>query len=200
MSMLSEVSHLIGQRAGDLEKAQEIFISEIRAFTTGILGGIRRLRSEPWTTPRVRIDIPRDIETESKSSGYLRNQFASARCNLRFKRGTNYQVVGEIRFGIEFDETSDSFSWQISLVPAARFRRIDDTVWAHWRATIGSNAPSSAAHHDKTNTVRFALRPVNQDLTPEIAFNDSKLVLEFMLTADVPLADAVGLDLPDEEA
>jgi hypothetical protein len=36
-------------------------------------------------------------------------------------------------------------------------------------------------------------------LTPEIAFNDSKMVLEFMLTADVPLADAVGLDLPDEE-
>ena len=200
MSTLSDVSLLIGQRAGDLEKAREIFTAETRAFVTGILGGVRRLRSEPWSTPRVRIDIPREIETEAKSTGYLSSQFAVARCQLRFKKGTNYQAVGEIRFGMEYDEPLDSFTWQITLVPAARYQRMDDTVWAHWRAAVGSSLPPGSAHHDKTNTVRFALRPVNPDLTAETAFNDAKQVLEFMLTADVPLADAVGLDLPDEDA
>jgi hypothetical protein len=113
MSTLSEVTLLIGQRAGDLEKAREIFTAETRSFVTGILAGIRRLRSEPWTTPRVRIDLPREIETEAKATGYLSSQFAISRCNLRFKKGTNYQIVGEIRFGSEYDEPSDAFIWQI---------------------------------------------------------------------------------------
>jgi hypothetical protein len=200
MSGLSEVSLLIGQRAGDLEKAREIFTSESRAFVTGILGGVRRLRSEPWMTPRVRIDIPREIETEAKASGYLSSQFAVARCQLRFKKGTNYQAIGEVRFGIEYDDPSDAFTWQITLVPAARYQRIDDHVWAHWRSVIGSTLPPSSSHHSKTNTVRFVLRPVGVELNAEVAFNDTKQVLEFMLSADTPLAEAVGLDLSDDES
>jgi len=39
----------------------------------------------------------------------------------------------------------------------------------------------------------------NQGLPPDLAFNDTKQVLEFMLTADAPIADAVGLDLPDDD-
>jgi len=42
-------------------------------------------------TPRVRIDMPKDIDTETRSNGNLSGQFAVARCDLRFKRGTNYQ-------------------------------------------------------------------------------------------------------------
>jgi hypothetical protein len=199
MSTLSEVSILIAQRAGDLEKAREIFTAEIRAFVTGILRGIRGLRSEPWTTRRVRIDIPKEIETESKAPCELSSQCSFARCLLRFKKGTNYGVVGEIRFGIEYDEPTDAFTWQITLVPAARYHRIDDGVWAYWRTTIGAKLPPSSAHHEKTNTVRFVLRPVDKDLTAEIAFNDAKEVLDFILTTDAPLADAIGLDLPDDD-
>jgi hypothetical protein len=199
MSTLSEVTLLIGQRAGDLEKAREIFTAETRSFVTGILAGIRRLRSEPWTTPRVRIDLPREIDTETKATGYLSSQFAVSRCNLRFKKGTNYQVVGEIRFGIEYDEPSDAFTWQITLVPSAKYQRIDDKVWVQWRSSVGTALPPESAHHDKTNTVRFVLRPVDKALTPDLAFNDTKQVLEFMLTADAPVADAVGLDLPEDD-
>ena len=65
MGGLSDVSMLFGQRAGDLEKAREIFTAEARAFVSGILAGVQRARSDPWTAPRVRIDLPRDIETES---------------------------------------------------------------------------------------------------------------------------------------
>jgi hypothetical protein len=50
MSGLSEVSVLIAQRARDIEKAREIFTAEIRAFVNGILAGVRRIRSDPWTT------------------------------------------------------------------------------------------------------------------------------------------------------
>ena len=175
MSALSEVSLLIAQRAGDLEKAREIFTAERRAFLTGILAGVRRIRSEPWTTPRVRIDIPREIETETKSSGYLSSQFAVAICALRFKKGINYQAIGEVRFGIEYDDPSDAITWQITLVPAARYLRIDDHVWTQWRTTVGSNLPPSSGHHDKSNTVRFVLRQVASDFSAEIAFNDVNL-------------------------
>ena len=105
-------------------------------------------------TPRVRLDIPKDIDTE-RSNGNLSGQFAIARCDLRFKRGTNYQVIGEIRFGIEYDDPTDSFTWQITLVPSAKYHRIDDHVWNQWRSAVGTNLPPESAHRDKTNTIRF---------------------------------------------
>ena len=85
MSVLSDVTLLIGQRAADLEKAREVFTAEIRAFVSGILGGVRRVRSEPWTSSRVRIDMPREIETEARATGFFNAQFAIGRANLRFK-------------------------------------------------------------------------------------------------------------------
>ena len=200
MSTLSDVSILIGQRAADLEKAREIFTAEIRAFVSGILGGIRRARSDPWTTARVKVEIPREIETEAKSSGYFNSQFAIARANLRFKKGTNFQVISDVRFGIEFDETADGFAWQITLVPAARYQRIDDLLWPQWRTALGTNVPPGSIHQDRANTVRFVSRPIDSSLTAEIAFNDVKAVLEFLLTAEPKLAEAVGLDsLPGDE-
>ena len=201
MSALSEVSILIGQRAGDLEKAREIFTAETRAFVSGILAGIRRARSDPWTTSRVRIDIPREIETEAKATGYVSSQFAIARNDLRFKKETKYLVVAEVRFGIEFDETSSAFAWQVTLVPAARYQRIDDLLWHQWRSTQGDALPPGSIHQGRANTIRFVSRPVGPDLTAEIAFNDVKTVLEFVISAGDPLGEAVGLDLsPSDDA
>jgi len=193
MSGLSEVSVLIGQRAGDLEKAREIFTAETRAFVTGILAGVRRVRSDPWTTPRVRIDVPREIETEAKATGSMSSQFAIARANLRFKKGTNFMIVAEVRFGIEFDEPTDAFTWQVTLVPAARYQRIDDLVWQRWR-TSNTDALPPGSVPDKSNTVRFVSRPMDAELTAESAFNDVKCVLEFVLGVDSALAEAIGLD------
>lgn len=192
MSGLSEVSILFGERAGDLEKAREIFTAEIRSFVSGILAGIQRARSEPWVSPRVRVDIPREIETESKT-GYLSSQYASARAQVRFKKGVNFTVVAEVRFGIEFDQSIDAFVWQVALVPAARYQRVDDVLWRLWRAA-DSEAPPGAVHQDKANTVRFLQRRIGKDLTAEVSFNDVKRVLEFIVSADAALAEAVGLD------
>ena len=192
MSGLSEVSVLFGERAGDLEKAREIFTAEIRSFVSGILAGIQRARAEPWVSPRVRIDIPREIETESKT-GYLSSQYASARANVRFKKGVNFTVIAEVRFGIEFDQTLDAFVWQVALVPAARYQRVDDVLWRQWRAT-GGELPPGSTHQDKANTVRFMQRKIDGDLTAEASFNDVKRVLEFIVSADGSLAEAVGLD------
>jgi hypothetical protein len=200
MSIISEVSMLIGQRASDMEKAREVFTAETRAFVTGILGGVRRVRSEPWTSARVRVDIPREIETETKSGGYLSSQYAIARASLRFKKGTLFTVVAEVRFGVEFDEDSDAFAWQVSLVPAARYQRIDDLAWAQWRSQRSVALPGSV-HHDKANTLRFVSRPITADLTPETAFSDVKSVLEFLIASDTALAEAVGLDAaPSDDA
>lgn len=202
MSTLSEVSVLIGQRASDLEKAREIFVAEIRAFVSGILAGVRRARSDPWTTPRVKVDIPREIETEAKSGGYLNGHFAVARANLRFKKGTNFQVVADVRFGIEFDESADVFAWQLTLIPAARYQRIDDLLWSLWRGAAAAASSAGAVHQANANTIRFVSRPIDSSLTAETAFNDVKGILEFLLTADSKLAEAVGLDsaLGDEVA
>lgn len=192
MSALSEVSILIGQRARDIEKAREIFTAEIRAFVGGILAGVRRIRSDPWTTSRVRLDLPRDIDTEAKAASDFSSQYAIARVALRFKKGTNFRQIADIRFGIEFDEGADLFAWQLTLVPAASCNRVDDVVWHQWRTHQPSYAGSR--HQDKANTVRFASRPLGADVTAEVAFNDVKTVLEFLLTAESQLAEAVGLD------
>jgi len=149
----------------------------------------------------VRLDIPREIENEAKTSGDLRSHYALARVNLRFKKGVTFQLVGEIKFGIEFDEIADAFTWQVTLVPAARYQRIDDLVWAYWREKVNANLPPGSAHHDKTNIVRFVSRPLNSDLTSEAAFTDVKNVLEFIMSAETPLGNAVGFDFaPGEEA
>lgn len=192
MSALSEVSILIGQRARDIEKAREIFTAEIRAFVGGILAGVRRIRSDPWTTSRVRLDLPRDIDTEAKAASDFSSQYAVARVTLRFKKGTNFRQIADLRFGIEFDESADLFAWQLTLVPAASYNRVDDVVWHQWRAQQPSYV--GARHQDKANTVRFVSRPLAVDVTAETAFNDVKTVLEFLLTAEAQLAEAVGMD------
>jgi hypothetical protein len=200
MSVLSEVTLLIGQRAADLEKSREVFTAEMRAFASGILGGLRRVRSEPWTTARVRVDMPREIETEGRSTGFFTAQFAIGRVNLRFKKGTLFTVVAELKFGIEFDESLDTFAWHVTLVPAARYQRIDDLVWAQWRGDPNFSAFPKSAHKDKANIVQFVSRPLAEDLKPEVAFNDVKTVLEFLMTSDAPLAEAVGVDpLPGDD-
>src|SRR4029079_15697065 len=123
MSVLSEVSVLIGQRARDIEKAREIFTAEIRAFVAGILGGVRRIRSDPWTTARVRNVLAREIESETKTASDFSSQYALARTELRFKKGTKFVQIADLRFGIEFDESSAVFAWQVMLVPASRYNR-----------------------------------------------------------------------------
>lgn len=193
MSGLSEVSVLIGQRARDIEKAREIFTAETRAFVGGILAGVRRVRSDPWTTARLRLDLPRDIETEAKAPNEFSSQFSVARVTLRFKKGTNFRQVADVRFGIEFDEEAEVFSWQMTLVPAASYNRVDDVVWHQWRAEP-AGIPPGAKHQDKANTVRFLSRPLSSELTAETAFNDVKAVLEFLMTVESQLGEAVGYD------
>jgi hypothetical protein len=191
MSGLSEVSKLFAQRVGDLEKAREIFTAESRNHVSSILTAIQRARSEPWTLGRVRIEFPREIETELKT-GYLSSQYATARGTLRFRRDTKFIAVADIRFGIEFDQTTDAFVWQVSLVPVARFQRLDDVIWRQMR--VASLELPNAQHQERANTVKFVQRGLTADFGSDTAFNDVKAILEFLLTADTALADAVGSD------
>jgi len=200
MSGLSEVSILIGQSAASLEMAREVFTTETRRFVEGILEAVRRARAEPWTTARVRVDLPREIETESKTAAYISNQFAFARADLRFKKGTKFVVVAEVPFGIAFDEKLQAFSWQVRLVPAGRYLQLDDRVWRHWKTTLSAVSLPGCEHEDSTNTVLFTSRPLTNELTSEMAFGDLKGILEFLLASDAVLAEAVGVDLgPGED-
>jgi hypothetical protein len=198
MSALSEVSLLIGQRAGDLEKAWDVFTAETRGYVTGILGAIQRARAEPWETGRIRVDLPREIDTEPKSTPYLSGRYAIARTSLRFKRGVKFMVVADVKFGIEYDDTSNVFFWQIVLTPASKYNRMDDYIWQLWRSAPREGMVESV-HQDKTNTVRFVRRPLDMQLTPEAAFRDVKTTLEFLLQADGAIGEAVGLEPPLEE-
>jgi hypothetical protein len=191
MSTLSEVSILIGRRARDIEKARDVFTTDIRAFVRSILAAVRRIRSEPWTTARVRVDLPRDIENETRLGSELSTQYAFARAELRFKKGTRYVQIAELRFGIEFDESAQAFAWQVTLVPNSRYNRIDDIVWHGWR-TQPTQLPG-ARHMEKANTVLLAARPLGAEVVDN-AFNDVKSALEFLLTIESPLGDAVGFD------
>ena len=197
MSALSEVTLLIGQRAGDLEKARDIFTSDTRNYVTSILSALQRARSEPWVQARVRIDLPREIDYEAKSGGPLSSQYAVGGCDLRFKRGMKFTVVARINFGVEFDDPLGAFAWQVTLIPEARFHRIDDGLWNLCRAAAGQMPLPGAAHQPKSNTVRFVQRSLDKDVTAELAFADVKQVLDAVLSADAVLADAVGL-APEE--
>lgn len=199
MSALSEITLLIGARAGDLEKGREIFTAETRAFVSSILTGIRRVRSEPWTQGRVRVDLPREIDTESKVAGYLSGQFVFGRCSLKFKKGVVFREIAEARFGVEYDETLGSFIWQAMLIPAARYQRIDDLVWNHCRTMVNLASLPGGQHLARSNSIRFVQRPLNEQLTVEVAFNDAKQVLEALLSTDTALAEAVGLDALDDQ-
>jgi hypothetical protein len=200
MSALSEMSILFGSRAGEIERAREIFTEEMRSFSAGVLANIRRARSDPWVAPRVRIDLQKEIENEGRT-GYLSSQFAVARAQLRLKKGGNYSVVvADIRFGIEYCETDGAFAWQITVVPGSKFQQIDNALWRQWK-TAGLNMPG-AIHQDRANTVRFVLRPLGGEgaVTHEVAFNDVKSIFEFILAADGILCEAAGLDRNPEDS
>jgi hypothetical protein len=194
MSGLSEVSILVGQRAAEMEKARDIFAAEMRDFVKSVLGGLRRVRSEPWATSMTRVDLPKDID-EPKSSDLL-EQFALARINLRFRKGTIFIVIATLNVGIEFDERTDAFVWSLTLVPHERYQRVDDHLWHAWQKSYSAEAALPGSEHRmKENMVRFVARTLNRELTLEVAFNDVKTVLEFLLSADVALAEAVGRDV-----
>jgi hypothetical protein len=148
------------------------------------------------------LDLPREIECEQRTAGYLSGQYAYARTGVRFKRGTNFVVVADLRFGIEHDDASAGFAWQVTLVPGSRYQRMDDLLWQLWRGSPRPGAPPGVEHIGRSNTIRFAFRSLDSALTPELAFSDVKTVLEFLMIADVALAEAVGLDTTqaDEEA
>lgn len=199
MSGMSEVSMLLGQRAGDLEKARDIFAAEIKSFVENVLGGIRRARSEPWVNGRVRVDLPRDIEAESRA-GYLSSLSALARCELRFRREARYVQIAEVRFGIEFDDAADAFVWQVELVPVGRYPRVDDFVWRAWRGADEVKEVPGSARQGRANTVRFVARSLDASLASQVAFDDVKKILEFLLATGGPLGEAVGLDIEPVEA
>jgi hypothetical protein len=150
---------------------------------------------EPWAEGRVRIDFPREGEAEGTSAVSLESQFA--RCQLRFRKETTFRQVADVRFGIEFEQSSDGFLWQLVLVPVARYPRLDDLLWNHWRFAAGGSLPPGSAHQVKANTILFAQRPVTPELTGDVAFNDVKLVLERLLSAGTAIAEAVGFE-PEE--
>lgn len=195
---ISEVGLLIGQRAGDIEKAREIFTAESRSFVNAVLAGVRRIRSEPWMSPRLRVDVPREIETESKT-GYLTSQYARGRVVVRFKKGTNFAAVADVIFGIDYSDEISAFTWQVQLVPGSRYQRIDDLVWNAWRVLPEDSRLPGGLHQDRANTVRFGQRPLSAALSPEVAFSDLKTVLDFIVGADAAFAEACGVEAVGEE-
>lgn len=195
---VSEVTVLVAQRAGEIEKAREIFTGEVRGFVNAVLAGVRRLRSEPWVSARMRIDLPKETENEAKAS-YLSSQYSRARAQVRFKKGSNFTAVAEAVFGIEYSEELGAFVWQIMLVPAARYHRIDDHTWAAWMNLPDSSRLPQALHQSRANTVRFVQRPLATELSPELAYQDLKVVLDFLISAESAFAEACGLDEADQE-
>jgi hypothetical protein len=199
-NQLSEVTTLIAERASELEKAREVFSDEIGRFVEGILRDLRLVRKDPWVNSRVRVDVPRDIES-AKGSGFLTSHYAIGRPNLRFKKGTTFQSIADVRFGVEFDDITSRYAWVVSLIPSGRFPRLDDGVWYHWRTSMGDSLPPGSMHQEKANTVRFMLRALDAELTRETAYADVKSVLEFLLSADAILASTIGVEFnPGEES
>jgi hypothetical protein len=190
---LSEVAVLLAQKAHDIETARDIFKDEIGVLVSGLVSALRRSRSDPWSSSRIRLELPREIETETKAVSRVTDHYAIARIGVRFKRGTNFVQVAEIRFGVELEDPSPQYNWAISFNVMSRYLRIDDLLWSALKTTKALELPGQS-HKDKTNTVVFVSRGLNADLTAETAFSDLKSVMEFILNSDSAFAEAVGLD------
>lgn len=196
MATLSEVTTLISERAAELDKARELFKAETRAFVNGVLAGVKGARSDPWARARIRIDLPREAEMDGKPTVSLESPTAC--CQLRFRKETKYSHVGDLRFGIEYEEAIGGFVWQVVLVPNPRYPRMDDLVWAVLKGSGESASAPGALHHTRTNSVRFVQRLVNRELNGDCAFADVKQALDVLLGADRALAEAVGLEQDDQ--
>ena len=199
MSGLSEVTLLLAQKANDIESARSIFKDELAVFVGGMVSALRRARSDPWTTGRMKLDLPREVEVETKAVARVTDHFAIGRVGVRFKKGTLFVQVAEIKFGIELEDPAPTFVWQVSFNVMSRYLRIDDLLWSTLKTSKQLELPGQA-HKDKTNTVVFATRPLDSGLTAEIAFTDLKSVMEFVLGAETAFAEAVGVDPPASEA
>lgn len=192
MSTLSEVTILMGERARDIEKARDVFTAEIRTFVRDVLTRIRLIRSDPWVTARIRLDLAKEIEVEGKAAADFSSQHAIAKIGLRFKKGTKFMLIADVLMGIQLDEVAEVFTWSSTLMPASSYNRVDDAVWAEWMKR--QPAPAGSIHLDRANTVRFFSRALSSSLTGEQAFHDAKGLLEFLLTLEAPLGEAVGLE------
>jgi hypothetical protein len=192
-SGLSEVTVLIAQKASDIETARDIFKDEIGVFVGGLVSALRRSRSDPWSSSRIRLELPREIETETKSVSRATDHYAIGRVGVRFKRGTLFVQVAELKFGIELEDPSTVFTWQVTFNVMSRYLRLDDLLWSALKAAKQPDLPGQA-HKDKTNSVVLSSRPVDGNLTAELAFSDLKSSMEFVLASDAAFAEAVGLD------
>ena len=201
MSALSEVTCVFAERAAELERARELFITEIRAFTDSVLSGLRARSAYNWISPRVRLDVPSDILFDHKTTGYLRTQYAHAAVTVRFKKGAHYQAVADVTFGIEYVDSpeQESFAWAIKLVPFSRYLQLDDALWHAWKQHRGKSLPPGAMHEERANVVRFVVRPLSPSLTGALALEDVQEVLEFMLRADEAFVSACGVDPVGED-
>lgn len=202
MGTLSDVSVLLGQNAGDLEMARRVFTTETRRFVEGVLEALTRGGAEKWMTPRLRIDLPADIETEAKSTVGLTAQHATAVAKLRYKKGTKFMHVGDVSFGILYTDADPRmafFNWQVKLVPGAKYNRLDNAAWAHWQAKWKGDLPQGAGHHARDNTVWFVSRPLNKELRSETAFEDVKCVLDELLATEAEIGHSVGVEEEENE-
>lgn len=200
MNRLSEVTHLFSKHVWEIERARETFTSETRNFVVAVLQSLRQTRSEPWASHRIRINLEADIEREGKVTAYLTAQYAIARAQIRFKKTVNFVLVSGLNFGIQWRESSQEFAWHVSLIPAAGYTQLDDVLWKEWLDQQSTPPLPGGYHAAKANTVCFVSRPLDPELTPDLAYNDVKQVLDFILKSDASMAGAIGLDLmPGEE-
>jgi hypothetical protein len=201
MSSLSEVTCVLGQRAAELEQARDIFTSEIRRFTESVLSLLKQRHADTWFSPRIRLDCPAEILFESKPFSVLRGQFAQAAVAVRFKKGALYQAVADLTCGIEYVDNGQqqAFAWMVKLVPFSRYHQLDDAIWHEWKLRHASGLPVGSRHVERANVVHFVARPLSSSLSSELAAQDTRQVLDFLLGCDQAFAQACGVDPVGDE-
>lgn len=88
--------------------------------------------------------MPREVETESKSVSRVTDHDAIGRIGVRFKRGTNFVQVAELKFGIELEDPSPVFTWQITFNVMSRYLRLDDLLRSALRVAKHPEPPGQA--------------------------------------------------------
>ncbi|HPH66816.1 MAG TPA: hypothetical protein PLF40_13760, partial [Kofleriaceae bacterium] len=181
-------------------RAREYFTVDIRRFVRSVMEQLMLERDSSVTSGRVRIDLNKEIENETKATSQLTNQFAQATSILRFKKGTkSYSQIAEVRFGIVCGD-GNSFAWQATLVLTSKYHRLDDDLWAQWSQSSAGSTAVGSKHFKKDDTVCFYSRPLSADLTSEVVLGDVNRVLDFLRGGEATIANAIGSDTESDEA
>lgn len=190
MTSLSEVSVLFASRAGDIQRAREVFVEDARSFVEWVMKRAEKHKVEAAAESKVRLDVEGEIVTEPKSSYSVFTHRFEGLITIRYQKNKKFVEVAVIEFGIGADDKEETFVWYV-MIDRVRSTRLDDGLWKAWAQEKPDALPPGARHVASENQVVLVERPL-AELKEETARKDVEDAMAFVLKSEAIVVDAMA--------